>query len=100
MLIRNPIALAGLIIFKLLVQSSLCLGQSSAETAKQPLTVKITQPDGTVRVVPVPQTREAWMRAAQADIDAAHRILAENHPGMADPENPGFSKLLDEARQN
>lgn len=50
--------------------------------------------------VVVPQTPQGWSQAAQGDIEAAYRILAGNHPGMLDPENPGFPKLLNEARQN
>jgi hypothetical protein len=39
-----------------------------------------------------------WQAAARADIIAAHRITAANHPGMVDPANPRFPALLEEAR--
>ena len=55
---------------------------------------------GQVDEVVVPQTPQAWRQAAQSDIEASYRILADNHPGMVDPHNPSFPKLLDEARQN
>lgn len=50
--------------------------------------------------VVVPQTPPGWSQATQSDIEAAYRILAENHPGMVDPQNPSFPELLNEARQN
>ena len=55
---------------------------------------------GQVDEVVVPQTPQAWRQAAQSDIEASYRILADNHPGMVDPQNPSFPKLLDAARQN
>lgn len=39
-----------------------------------------------------------WRAAAIGDIEAAYRETADNHPGMLDPANPDFPKLLEEAR--
>jgi hypothetical protein len=39
-----------------------------------------------------------WSRLAAADIEAAYRETRNNHPGMFDPANPDFPKLLDQAR--
>jgi hypothetical protein len=39
-----------------------------------------------------------WAALATADVEAAHKETAENHPGMFDKANPGFPKLLDKAR--
>lgn len=50
--------------------------------------------------VVIPQTPQAWMQAARSDIEAAYRILADNHPGMVDPANPNFPTLLNQARLN
>jgi hypothetical protein len=38
----------------------------------------------------VPETPEAWKQAARNDIEAAFLETKNNHPGMADPQNPGF----------
>ena len=39
-----------------------------------------------------------WRAIAIADVNAAYRIFAENHPGMANPEDPGFPARLAAAR--
>lgn len=89
-----------LAILGLFLHSGWCPGQSPEETAKKPLTVQVNQPDGTTQELPVPQTPEAWSQAARSDVEAAYRILHDNHPGMVDPQNPAFAGLLKEARQN
>ncbi len=39
-----------------------------------------------------------WQTAATKDIEAAYQKTVDNHPGMVDPLNPNFPKLLDMAR--
>ncbi len=39
-----------------------------------------------------------WAALAAADIQAAYSETRDNHPGMYDPANPGFTALLDQAR--
>jgi hypothetical protein len=39
-----------------------------------------------------------WRALAIGDIEAAYRITREQHPGMHDKSNPGFSVLLEKAR--
>jgi hypothetical protein len=39
-----------------------------------------------------------WAALAIGDVEAAYKETAENHPGMYDPANPGFAKLLEKAR--
>lgn len=46
----------------------------------------------------LPKTPEAWRAAAEQDVRAAYDFLAANHPGMVDPENPGFPAELAKAR--
>jgi hypothetical protein len=65
-----------------------------------PRTVKITQADGTTREVPLPQSAEAWAQLAKADIEASYTILFNNHPGIVDPNNRSFPRLLAEARES
>jgi hypothetical protein len=38
-----------------------------------------------------------WRKAALGDLEAAYKETAENHPGMHDPANPNFPKLLNKA---
>jgi len=44
-----------------------------------------------------------WRRTYLADLEAARRVIAEDHPGPVDPENPAFRRTLasayDEARR-
>ena len=47
---------------------------------------------------PLPTTPQAWRAAAEQDVRAAYELLAANHPGMVDPENPGFPDELAKAR--
>ena len=47
---------------------------------------------------PLPKTPVAWSKAATADIDYAFSTLLENHPGVVDPSNPGFTSRLRAAR--
>jgi hypothetical protein len=46
----------------------------------------------------LPGDAAAWSRAAEADIRAAYQLLVDNHPGMVDPDNPGFPAQLRQAR--
>lgn len=39
-----------------------------------------------------------WRAIAIGDVTAAYRLFAENHPGMANPEDPGFPARLAAAR--
>jgi hypothetical protein len=39
-----------------------------------------------------------WGALATADVEAAYRETRDNHPGMFDPKNPSFPKLLKKAR--
>jgi Peptidase family S41 len=39
-----------------------------------------------------------WQALAKADIEAAYAETRDNHPGMFDPKNPEFPKLLEKAR--
>jgi hypothetical protein len=39
-----------------------------------------------------------WSALAIGDIEAAYRETVAHHPGMYDPANPGFAKLLEKAR--
>jgi hypothetical protein len=39
-----------------------------------------------------------WSALASADVEAAYKETRENHAGMYDPANPGFAKLLEQAR--
>jgi hypothetical protein len=48
----------------------------------------------------LPTTPQAWSQAAVSDIGAAVTITAENHPGMVDPANPQFKRLLAQAQTN
>jgi hypothetical protein len=36
-----------------------------------------------------------WSALATADVEAAHRIILDDHPGPVDAENPGFSDWLE-----
>lgn len=47
----------------------------------------------------VPETPEAWKQAARNDIEAAFLETKNNHPGMADPQNPGFFARLIQAKE-
>ncbi|GAB4527467.1 MAG: S41 family peptidase [Parvularculaceae bacterium] len=37
-----------------------------------------------------PESAPDWADLARADIEAAHQLMLENHPGPIDVENPGF----------
>jgi hypothetical protein len=39
-----------------------------------------------------------WSALATADVEAAYKETRDNHPGMFDPKNPSFPKLLEQAR--
>jgi hypothetical protein len=39
-----------------------------------------------------------WGALAIGDVEAAYMETRDNHPGMFDPKNPGFPKLLEQAR--
>ena len=41
-----------------------------------------------------------WRTIAVADVTAAYQLFAENHPGMANPEDPGFPARLAAARDD
>lgn len=43
-------------------------------------------------------TQIDWRKIAIADVEAAYKVTAENHPGMVDTANPSFPKLLEKAR--
>ncbi len=43
--------------------------------------------------VPVP---DDWGQALREDARAFHDLIAQNHPGPVDPQNPGFAPLLEE----
>lgn len=45
----------------------------------------------------VPYSRD-WRAAAREDIAQAHRIYGRSHPGVFDPQNPGFVAQLDNAK--
>jgi hypothetical protein len=47
----------------------------------------------------LPTTAASWSEAAVRDVNAAYQMLADNHPGMVDPDNPGFRRQLERARQ-
>lgn len=44
------------------------------------------------------QSAAEWRAAARTDVLAAYDIFAANHPGMFDPNNPGFPEQLARAR--
>lgn len=48
----------------------------------------------------LPTTAQGWSELARKDIEAAYQITAENHPGMADKQNPGFQQQLLQAKTN
>jgi hypothetical protein len=54
----------------------------------------------TLSCAAIAETRKPidWRATAIGDLEAAYKETAENHPGMFDKTNPGFSKLLDQAR--
>lgn len=47
---------------------------------------------------PIAQQKPDWRAIAIGDVSAAYRLFAENHPGMANPEDPGFPARLAAAR--
>ena len=47
---------------------------------------------------PEPPQPIDWRAVTTADVEAAYRATAENHPGMHDPTNPRFAALVDKAR--
>src|SRR3990167_3327879 len=48
----------------------------------------------------LPTTAQGWVELSRQDIEAAYQITAENHPGMADSQNPGFRQQLLQAKTN
>ncbi|QIK96716.1 hypothetical protein G7076_09965 [Sphingomonas sp. HDW15A] len=40
------------------------------------------------------EAKPDWRAVAIADVNAAYRLFAENHPGMANPEDPAFPARL------
>lgn len=48
----------------------------------------------------MPTTAQGWAELARQDIEAAYQITAENHPGMADAQNPNFNRQLLQAKTN
>lgn len=48
---------------------------------------------------PVVSRVEDWRAVAEQDVRAAYQAFAENHPGIHDPSNPGFSAQLIRARE-
>lgn len=62
---------------------SFCAGLTAAET--QPA---------------LPSSAQVWAELTLQDIEAAYQLTAENHPGMADPQNPNFRRQLLQAKTN
>jgi hypothetical protein len=48
----------------------------------------------------LPVTANDWALAAKQDIAAAYQLTADNHPGMANPLDPDFPALLQQAQKN
>lgn len=48
----------------------------------------------------LPTSAQGWSELTRQDVEAAYRITAENHPGMADSQNPAFPKQLLQAKNN
>jgi len=48
----------------------------------------------------LPVTANDWALAAKRDIAAAYQLTADNHPGMANPLDPDFPALLQQAQKN
>lgn len=46
----------------------------------------------------LPDSPQAWSRAATQAVEEAYRLTLENHPGPVDPHNPGFAKQLEASR--
>lgn len=46
----------------------------------------------------LPTVAQGWSEAAARDINAAYRLLRDNHPGPLDTATPGFTRQLDRAR--
>ncbi|WP_338845180.1 hypothetical protein V8J88_15905 [Massilia sp. W12] len=46
-----------------------------------------------------PSQASEWRAAAQTEVEAAYQLMRANHPGMSDPDNPGFAAQLAQARQ-
>src|SRR5690554_6756195 len=44
-----------------------------------------------------PPATSDWPATLEADARAFHAALRDRHPGPVDPENPDFTRLLDEA---
>jgi hypothetical protein len=41
------------------------------------------------------KTNDQWQAMARADLDAAHKLIVEAHPGMLDEQNPDFVKWVE-----
>lgn len=48
----------------------------------------------------LPNNANDWAKLARQDIEAAYQLTAQNHPGIADPHNPNFRYLLQQAKTN
>jgi hypothetical protein len=64
-------------------------------TAALPFGLKAAEPQ-----VVLPATAQGWAELALQDIEATYQITAENHPGMADAQNPNFHRQLLHAKTN
>lgn len=53
-----------------------------------------------IPTIAVPTTAQGWADAARQDITAAYQLTADNHPGMANPQDTSFPVLLQQAKKN
>lgn len=51
----------------------------------------------TLSTVMIAQTEPDWAALARGDIEGMHAATLENHPGVIDPENPGFGDTMAQA---
>lgn len=65
-----------------------------------PLAVAPAQAESSAAAAAIPTTATGWADAARRDITAAYQLTADNHPGMANPMDPGFPALLQQAQKN
>lgn len=83
-------------ILALFLATSLAAGahaQAGGEAATAP------QPAATpAEALPPPPSADDWKTFARQDIEAAYSTYRAIHPGMLDPANPGFPRLLEQAR--
>lgn len=64
------------------------------------LAVAPAQAEPSSSTTTIPATAAGWADAARRDITAAYQLTADNHPGMANPLDPGFPALLQQAQKN